>query len=53
MLGLVGQLIYCMYSIAKPCNVIHIKGKAITLEAITDPEGSRRLRPPDFKIIGT
>jgi hypothetical protein len=30
-----------------------IKGKAIPLQALTGPEGSRRLRLPDFKIIGT
>jgi hypothetical protein len=29
------------------------KGKAIPLQALTDPEGSRRLRLPDFKTIGT
>jgi hypothetical protein len=29
------------------------KGKAIELQALTDPEGSRRLRLPDFKTIGT
>jgi len=29
------------------------KGKAIPLQAWTDPEGSRRLRLPDFKTIGT
>jgi hypothetical protein len=28
------------------------KGKAIPLEAWTGPEGSRRLRLPDFKTIG-
>jgi hypothetical protein len=28
-------------------------GKAIPLQAWTDPEGSRRLRLPDFKTIGT
>jgi hypothetical protein len=27
-------------------------GKAIPLQALTGPEGSRRLRLPDFKIIG-
>jgi hypothetical protein len=26
---------------------------AISLQALTDPEGSRRLRLPDFKTIGT
>ena len=29
------------------------KGKAIPLQASTGPEGSRRLRFPDFKTIGT
>jgi hypothetical protein len=29
------------------------KGKAIPLQTWTDPEGSRRLRLPDFKTIGT
>jgi len=29
------------------------KGKAIPLEAWTGPEGSRRLKIPDFKTIGT
>jgi hypothetical protein len=29
------------------------KGKAILLQALTGPEGSRRLRLPDFKTIGT
>jgi hypothetical protein len=30
-----------------------IKGKSNPLQAWTVPEGSRRLRLPDFKIIGT
>jgi len=29
------------------------KAKAIPLQAWTGPEGSRRLRLPDFKTIGT
>jgi hypothetical protein len=29
------------------------KGKVIPLQAWTGPEGSRRLRFPDFKTIGT
>ena len=29
------------------------KGKAIPLQAWTGPEGSRKLRLPDFKKIGT
>jgi hypothetical protein len=30
-----------------------VKGKAIPLQAWTNPEGSRSLRLPDFKTIGT
>ena len=33
--------------------VVVVKGKAIPLQAWTGPEGSRRLRLPDFKTIGT
>jgi len=29
------------------------KGKAILLQACTGPGGSRRMRLPDFKTIGT
>jgi len=29
------------------------KGKAIPLQAWTGPEGSKRLRLPDFKSLGT
>jgi hypothetical protein len=29
------------------------KGKPIPLQALTGPEGSRRLRLPDFKTIST
>jgi hypothetical protein len=29
------------------------KGKAIPLQVLTGAEGSRRLRLPDFKTIGT
>jgi hypothetical protein len=29
------------------------KGKAIPLQALTDPEGSRRMMLPDFKTIDT
>ena len=29
------------------------KGKAVPLQAWTSPEGSRRLRLPDFKTFGT
>jgi len=34
-------------------NYTRGKGKAIPLQAWTGSEGSRRLRLPDFKIIGT
>ena len=34
--------------ITYPC-----KGKAILIHAWTSPEGSRRLRVPDFKTFGT
>ena len=30
-----------------------VKGKAMPLQAWTGPEGSRRLRLPDFKTVGT
>jgi len=30
-----------------------VKGKAIPLQAWRGPEGSRRLRLPDFKATGT
>jgi hypothetical protein len=33
------------------CRMIMVNGKAIPLQAWTDPEGSRRLRLPDFKTI--
>jgi len=34
-------------------NVFNVKGKAIPLQALTGPEGSRELRLPDFKKFGT
>ena len=30
-----------------------IKGKIIPVQAKTGPSSSRRLRPPDFKTVGT
>ena len=33
--------------------VVVVKSKAIPLQAWKGPEGSRRLRLPDFKTIGT
>jgi hypothetical protein len=32
--------------------IYHVKGKTIPLQTLTGPEGSRRLRLPDFKTIG-
>jgi hypothetical protein len=32
---------------------IKVKGTAISLQAWTGPEGSRRTRLPDFKTVGT
>jgi hypothetical protein len=32
--------------------LLEIKGKAIPLQALAGPEGSRMLRLPDFKTIG-
>jgi len=37
----------------KKCTVKVKQGKAIPLQAWTVPDGSRRLRLPDFKTIGT
>jgi hypothetical protein len=34
-------------------NIVKGTGKAIPLQAWTGPEGSRSLRIPDFKTIGT
>jgi hypothetical protein len=34
-------------------SILGCKGKSIPLEALTGPEGSRRLRLPDFMTIGT
>jgi hypothetical protein len=53
----------CKGETVKGLDIIHgyknlkkdtlLKGKAILLQALTGPEGSRRLRLPDFKTIGT
>jgi hypothetical protein len=34
-------------------STILVKGKGIPLQALTGPEGSRKLRRQDFKKIGT
>jgi hypothetical protein len=38
---------------AQHINIPKGKAKAIPLEAWTGPEGSRRLRLPDFKTVST
>jgi hypothetical protein len=43
----------CYCNLFSEKSVLHIKGKAIPLQAWTGPEGSRRLRLPDFKTVGT
>jgi len=34
-------------------SIVMAKGKGIPLQTWTGPEGSRRLRLPDFKTVGT
>jgi len=34
-------------------KLFKVKGKAIPLQTWTGPEGSRRLRLPDFKTVST
>jgi hypothetical protein len=34
-------------------HVVIVKGNSILVQTWTGPEGSRRLRLPDFKTIGT
>jgi hypothetical protein len=40
-------------SSSRSITFLYGKGKSIPLQAWTDPEGSRRLRLPDFKTLGT
>jgi len=47
-------VLYCVGTVLTPNRpFVRVKGKAIPLQAWTGPEGSRKLRIPDFKIIGT
>ena len=39
--------------VSKIPSIKHLKDKVIPLQAWTSPEGSRRLRLPNFKRIGT
>jgi hypothetical protein len=43
----------CMHDLSKHQKTMIGKGKAIPFQDWTGPEGSRRLRLPDFKTIGT
>jgi hypothetical protein len=45
--------IYSYTSFINSCEKGKGKGKTIPLQAWTAPEGSRRLRIPDYKTIGT
>jgi hypothetical protein len=49
--GLPSKTLWVLSRIEKRSSVK--KDRAIPLQALTDPEGSRRLRFPDFKTIGT
>jgi len=44
---------YSRFKILGARRVKGKKGKAIPLQAWTGPEGSRRLKLPDFKTFGT
>ena len=45
--------IWFIYRVPYGHKILNYKRKAIPLQAWTGPEGSRRLRLPDFKTIGT
>jgi len=51
--GFKGLKLYDDITFWKNSRKLAVKGKAIPLQAWTGPEGSRRLRLPDFKTIGT
>jgi len=45
---------YCVSTVLTTNRpLVRVKGKAIPLQAWTGPEGSRKLRLPDFMTIGT
>jgi hypothetical protein len=48
----INKIMFATYH-SKVKGEVNCKGKAIPLEAWTGPEGSRRLRLPDLKAIGT
>ena len=51
--GFVGKVTWRVCEGMKCNNDTSVKGKAIPLQAWTDPEGSRSLRLPNFKTVGT
>jgi hypothetical protein len=59
--AIVGCVVIFLFSSAQSKSQAHAashslgkgKGKAIPLQALTGPEGSRRLRLSDFKTFGT
>jgi hypothetical protein len=55
LLNLVCTVCHFLALLILACGVFFVngEGKSIPLQALTDPEGSRRLRLPDFKTIGT
>jgi len=42
-----------LVGLLRDLKIVKVKGKAILIQAWTGPEGSRRLRFPDFKTIDT
>ena len=48
-----GEIIRLSISLRLAVDFLHVKCKAIPFQAWTGPEGSRRLRLPDTKTIGT
>jgi len=46
-------MLYAIIYIQVKSDIKIGKGKAIPLQVWTGPEGSRRLRLPDFKTLGT
>jgi hypothetical protein len=44
---------FVLKHITSPGSLLQVKRKASPLQAWTGPEGSRRMRLPDFKTVGT
>jgi hypothetical protein len=47
------RVVYCCQKLLRFAQLLLVKGKAVPLQPWTGPEGSRRLRLPDFKTIST